>query len=79
MAVCSYIIHPVDGRLEALIANLNAIESCDVIPADNGEAVILVTEPNSDEEEEHLQATLKGMNEIECMALTFGQVHNRSK
>jgi len=74
MAVCSYIVQPSEGRLEALIATLSAIEGCEVIPADNREAVILITETNSNVEEENLQATLKGIDEIECMALTFGQV-----
>ena len=45
------------------------------MPAENRELLLLITETNDETEETKLQNSLKKINEIQCLALTFGSVN----
>ena len=74
MPVCSYIVYPVSGRMHPLMETLNSMRGCEVTPANNRELLILVTETSSPREEDLLQEQLKQQEDIECLALAFGEI-----
>ncbi len=74
MAICSYIVYPQPGSRDALRSKLTGIAGCDVMPAENNDVMILVTDTNSDSHETAVQQALKQIPEIQCLALTFGDI-----
>ncbi len=74
MSICSYIVYPAQGKIHELKKKLTALKGCDVIPSKNMDILVLVTESNSETDEKKLQIALKSIKEIQCMALTFGNI-----
>ena len=76
MPVCSYLVHPAEGLSEFVINDLQSIPGCEVSPSEDGKVLILVTESDNSSLEKALQKRLKDVENIDCMALTFGQLHD---
>ncbi len=74
MPILSYLVLPQAGAKEQLCADLAAIEYCEIIPADNEEAVVLVTDTPDEETEKNLQKMLKNLSSLQSISMTFG--HN---
>ena len=74
MRICSYLVYPVKGKIELLKRKLLSLPGCEVFPAENRDVLVLITETNGESEETKLQKNLKKINEIQCLALTFGNV-----
>ena len=74
MKICSYLVYPVKGKLKALKRKLLLLPGCEVVPAENRDVLILVTETNGEAEETKLQQSLKEIKEVQFLALTFGSV-----
>ncbi len=55
MPVLSYLAYPLPGAKEELFNDLIFLGYCEVIPADNEEVLILVTDTPDDETEKALQ------------------------
>lgn len=72
MPIKSYLAHPHDGQKETLIKEVKAIAQCDVIPAENKDVLIVVTETNSKEEEDILKAKLDAIKSIKLLAMVSG-------
>lgn len=64
MPIKSYLAHPLEGKKQELINAISAINQCEVIPAENKDVVIVVTETNSKEEEEQLKEELEAVSSI---------------
>ncbi len=78
MPIFSYLAYPVKGQKNELIKDLSAITYCDVVPADNEDLVILVTDAPDKSSEKHLQEKLKGVKSLNCMSMTFGHVDQQT-
>ena len=74
MPVLSYLVSPVRGAKKDLISDLNTLEFCEVIPSQNKEVIILVTDTPDDESEKKLQEKLKHINTLQTISMVFG--HN---
>ena len=74
MPVFSYLAYPAEGNKEGLLHDLEALEYCEALPAENEEVLILVTDTPDEETEKELQKKLKGLISLESLAMTFG--HN---
>ena len=74
MQICSYLVYPVKGKYKTLEKRLLSLPGCEVVPAENKDVLILVTETKGKAEENKLQKSLKQIKEIQCLALTFGSV-----
>ncbi|MBU0947106.1 MAG: chaperone NapD [Proteobacteria bacterium] len=74
MPILSYLVLPRRGVKEQLCADLSAMEYCEVIPADNHEAVVLVTDTPDEEAEKNLQKMLKNLPSLQSISMTFA--HN---
>lgn len=81
MPVCSYLVYPSQGSKDLLKQTLNATTGCEVVPAENNDLLVLLTETANQEEEKELQEKLKQMKDIQCLALSFahsGEGQNES-
>ncbi len=72
MPIFSYLAYPAQGAKDELIRDLQAIDHCDVMPAENEEILILVTDTPDDESEEVLKEKLKGLKSLQSLGMTFG-------
>ena len=72
MPVLSYLAYPLSGAKEELFNDLISLEYCEVMPADNEEVLILVTDTPDDEKERELQDQLKKLNSLQSLGMTFG-------
>lgn len=72
MPIKSYLAHPHDGQKKALVEALSAFEECEILPAENREVVVLVTETDSRDEDEQLVATLEKLPSLKFLSLVSG-------
>jgi len=72
MPILSYLALPHDGALDQLCTDLSGLEYCQIIPADNQEVVVLVTDTPDAESEKRLQARLKKISSLDLLSMTFG-------
>lgn len=74
MPILSFLALPQTGAMEQLCTDLSAMEYCEIIPAENQEVVILVTDTPDDKTEKDLQKLLKNLPSLQSLSMTFG--HN---
>lgn len=74
MPICSYVVIPARGTSHGLAARLAALPGCDVAPAENADLLLLVTETDGPEADERLRSEIEGMEEVDALVLTFGEV-----
>ncbi|MBA3016445.1 MAG: hypothetical protein KKD63_10170 [Proteobacteria bacterium] len=74
MPIFSYLAIPTTGTINTLCAELTAMDWCEIIPAENKEIIILVTDTPDDATEAKLQQQLKGLKSLQSLSMTFG--HN---
>jgi len=72
MPIFSYLAIPESGAKETLCADLAALSCCNVIPADNQDVLVLVTDTPDQTTEEELQKTLKKLKSLQSLSLAFG-------
>jgi nitrate reductase NapAB chaperone NapD len=58
--------------MQALCEELAAIESCEILPAENQDVIVIVTETPDEKTEEELQVTLKNLPNLQSLSLAFG-------
>ncbi len=69
MPVFSYLAYPVKGATEQL-----SMEHCDVMPSDNAEVLVLVTDTPDEDIEKNLKQALDQIASLQCLGMTFGHV-----
>lgn len=72
MAIKSYLAHPLTGQKEQLISELAALKNCEIIPAENKDVLVLVTETENDEEDDILKAKIETFTSLKFLALVSG-------
>lgn len=72
MPITSYLAHPLEGKKSDLIKALTSFKECDVIPAENKEVVVVVTETESTEEENILKDKIEALKSLKLLALVSG-------
>jgi nitrate reductase NapAB chaperone NapD len=72
MPIKSYLIFPKDGHAVGVIKKLTQFTHCEVMPADNQEVIVLVTDCDSEKEDEQFLETLKGDSTIQHISLISG-------
>lgn len=76
MPVVSYLAIPRSGAKEALCADLAALSYCEVIPANNQDVVVLVTDTPDETTEEALRKTQTNLQSLQSLSLVFGYDDN---
>jgi hypothetical protein len=73
MPIFSYLAIPAPGEKDQLCSDLRAMEYCqDVIPADNDEVVILVTDTPDKATDKALARQLKELKSLHSLSMTYG-------
>jgi len=72
MPIFSYLAIPKDGARESMCNELSDLEYCQIIPAENQDVVVLVTDTPDENTEEKLQNTLKNLPSLQSLSLAFG-------
>ena len=79
MPIFGYLAYPRDGAKEKLLEELNNLEYCQVVPADNADLLAIVTDTPNEESEKILQNKLNSLNSLEFMNLTFANIDENNK
>lgn len=74
MPIFSYMAYPVPGAKQQLLNDLKTMDYCQVIPAENQELVILITDTPDEPQEKALQEKLNKLKSLQSLGMTFGHV-----
>lgn len=72
MPIFCYLAHPLKGAKQDLFRDLTAMEHCEVIPAENEEVLILLTDTPDEKKELQLKKKLKELKSLQSLGMTFG-------
>ncbi|MDH3321640.1 MAG: hypothetical protein OEM04_01560 [Flavobacteriaceae bacterium] len=72
MPIKSYLAHPHDGKYEALVSELSNISGCDIIPSENEEIAIIVSDTKDDFEDQNLQIKINSIKSLKMLSLVSG-------
>ncbi len=72
MPVKSYLAHPHNGRKQELIESLSSLEECEVIPAENQDLLILVTDTEDNFQEKQLKGKLDAIESLKLLTMVSG-------
>ncbi len=68
----SYIAWPLPGKAAELQSQLLQIPGCQVLPAENRELLLLITDTPTEPAEKLLAAQLEALPNIQCLSLVAG-------
>jgi nitrate reductase NapAB chaperone NapD len=74
MPVFGYLAIPVPGAIKILRTELSELPHCEIIPAENRDVIVLVTDTPDEETEKELQGKLHNLSSLQSLSMTFG--HN---
>lgn len=74
MPIFSYMAYPVPGAKQQLLNDLETMDYCQVIPAENQEILILITDTPDNRQEKALQEKLNRLKSLQSLGMTFGHV-----
>ena len=72
MPIKSYLAHPLEGRKKELVLALSTIEQCEVIPAENNNLLIVVTDTKNKIEEESLEEKMEAIESLKLLVMVSG-------
>lgn len=72
MPIKSYLAHPQDGKKADLINALSNMANCEVIPAENKDLLIVVTDTDDLTEDEQLKEAIEAIDSLKLLALVSG-------
>ena len=78
MPVFSYLVQPLPGAKKDLLEELGEVSHCEVVPSDNEDVLVLVTDTPDQAAEEQLQERLRVLKSLQCLSMTFGHVDEKT-
>lgn len=72
MPIISYLVYPQEGMKNELLKNLSLFDSCEVIPAENEEILILVTDTKDKKDEEDLLEKIDALESLKMRSMVSG-------
>lgn len=72
MPIFSYLAIPKKGAKKELCTELSCLDYCQVVPAENQDVIVLVTDTPDDTTEKSLQTTLKELQSLQSLSMAFG-------
>lgn len=72
MPIKSYLAHPHDGQKAELKAALEKMKNCDVIPAQNKDLLIIVTDTEDNSEDNILKEKIEAIESLKLLAMVSG-------
>ncbi len=72
MPIKSYILHSEEEKKEELLKQLKRFSNCEVIPAQNHEIIVLVTDTDTEESDKELYNKLLEMQGLKHLSFVSG-------
>lgn len=72
MPIKSYLAHPYEGKKDELTKAIANLKYCEVLPAENKEVLVLVTETETESEDILLKEKLDALESLKLLALVSG-------
>jgi nitrate reductase NapAB chaperone NapD len=72
MPIKSYLAHPYKGGKSHLMRELSAIKGCEVIPSENKNVLILITDTQTKKQEEFIKNQLHRIGSLQLLAMVSG-------
>ena len=72
MPIKSYVLHCEENSKEILLKELQKLSNCEVIPAENHEVIVVVTDTESEETDTELYNQLLEMKGLKHLSLVSG-------
>jgi len=72
MPIKSYLAHPYKNKKEELIKALSSLENCEVVPAENKDLLILITDTQNNLEEDTIKEKLETIESLKLLAMVSG-------
>ena len=72
MPIKSYLAHPHEGKKEQLIQELLSLENCEVIPAENKDLLVVVTDTPDEIGDKKLTEQIEAIDSLKLLALVSG-------
>lgn len=72
MPIKSYLLHFEEGKREILLMDLQKLEGCEIIPAENHDVVVVVTDTDSEESDIILFDKLQEIQGLKHLSLVSG-------
>lgn len=72
MPIKSYLAHPLEGKKEVLQQAISLLNGCEIIPAENKDVLVVITETKDDAEDKKLKETIETIKSLKLLALVSG-------
>ena len=72
MSIKSYILHYEENKKEVLLVELQKLSNCEVIPAQNHDVIVIVTDADSEEIDSKLYNQLLEIEGLKHLSLVSG-------
>ena len=72
MPVKSYLARPHNGKFRELIHELSLIEGCDIIPSTNQEVAVLVTDTETELDDNKLLSQINTIESLKMLSMVSG-------
>tara|TARA_R110001606_G_scaffold135548_2_gene272661 strand:- start:5123 stop:5362 length:240 start_codon:yes stop_codon:yes gene_type:complete len=72
MPITSYLAHAIKGQKKDLIKQLSGLQNCDIIPAENQDIVVVVTDTEDTIQEDILKEQIEAFASLKLLALVSG-------
>ncbi|MBA6157307.1 hypothetical protein H3Z83_12385 [Tenacibaculum sp. S7007] len=72
MPIKSYLAHPLEGKKEELQQAISLLDGCEIIPAENKDVLVVVTETKDDAEDKSLKESIETIKSLKLLALVSG-------
>mgnify|MGYP000415694987 CR=1 FL=1 len=72
MSIKSYLAYPQTGRKEKLIAALSKMKHCELLPSENKDVIILITDTETKAQDEQINSQLEALDSLKLLTLVSG-------
>jgi len=72
MSIISYLVYPQEVKKNELLKNLSLFNNCEVIPAENEDILVLVTDTFNNKEEEELLEKIDALESLKLRSMVSG-------
>lgn len=72
MPIKSYLAHPHDGKYKELLSELSNIKECDIIPSENEEIAIVITDTKDGFEDRDVEILINSLKSLKMLSMVSG-------
>lgn len=72
MGIISYLAHPHQGKKNELLEALQIIDDCEVIPAENKDVFVVVTDTENKHDDDKVKEQIEAIESLKLLAMVSG-------